>query len=81
MLSREDVLDILAIDLIGIVPDDEAIIVSTNRGTPAAMHNHSPAGTAYRQIARRIMGEDVPILTPESQTGFMARFSRWLRGE
>ena len=81
MLSREDVLDILAIDLIGIVPDDEAIIVSTNRGPPAAMHNHSPAGTAYRQIARRIMGEDVPILTPETQTGFMARFSRWLRGE
>ena len=81
MLSREDVLDILAIDLIGIVPDDEAIIVSTNRGTPVALHNHSPAGTAYRQIARRIMGEDVPILTPEAQTGFMARFSRWLRGE
>lgn len=81
MLSREDVLDILAIDLIGIVPDDEAIIVSTNRGTPVALHNHSPAGTAYRQIARRIMGEDVPLLTPEPQTGFMARFSRWLRGE
>ncbi|MCW5850418.1 MAG: septum site-determining protein MinD [Anaerolineae bacterium] len=81
MLSREDVLDILAIDLIGIVPDDEAIIVSTNRGTPAAMHNHSPAGTAYRQIARRILGEDVPLLTPEPQTGLMARFSRWLRGE
>ena len=81
MLSREDVLDILAIDLIGIVPDDEAIIVSTNRGTPVALHNHSPAGTAYRQIARRIMGEDVPLLTPEPQTGFMARFSRGLRGE
>jgi len=81
MLSKDDVLDILAIDLIGIVPDDETIIVSTNKGTPVALHNHSPSGTAFRDIARRIMGEDVPIVEPVDQTGFMARLSRWLRGE
>lgn len=81
MLSKDDVLDILAIELIGIVPDDETIIVSTNKGTPVALHNHSPAGTAYRNIARRLLGEDVPIVVLEPQTGFMARLGRWLRGE
>jgi septum site-determining protein MinD len=80
MLSKDDVLDILAIDLIGIIPDDEAIIVSTNKGTPVAMHNHSPSGSAYRDIARRLMGEDVPLLDLVAQDGFMARLGRWLRG-
>jgi septum site-determining protein MinD len=80
MLSKDDVLDILAIDLIGIVPDDEEIVVSTNRGTPVALHNHSPSGSAYREIARRLMGEDLPVMEPVAQEGFMARLGRWLLG-
>jgi len=80
MLSKDDVLDILAIELIGIVPDDEAIVVSTNRGTPVALHNHSPSGSAYREIARRLLGEDLPVMEPVSEEGFMARLGRWLRG-
>jgi septum site-determining protein MinD len=62
MLDTDDVLDVLAISLLGIVPEDEAIIVSTNRGIPVAMENHTLAGQAFRNIARRLAGEDVPFL-------------------
>lgn len=62
MLSQEDVLDVLSIPLLGIVPDDEAIIVATNDGTPVAIDDKSLSGKAYRNIARRLMGEEVPFL-------------------
>lgn len=61
MMSTEDVLEILAIDLIGVVPDDQSIIVATNKGEPAVTDNKSIAGSSYRNIVRRIMGEDVPF--------------------
>lgn len=56
MMSIEDVIDILAIDLIGAVPDDESIVVATNQGEPLA-GDSSLAGTAYMNICKRIMGE------------------------
>ena len=49
MLSKDDVLDILAVDLIGIVPDDENIVISTNQGEPLVGSN-TPAGKAYQNI-------------------------------
>jgi septum site-determining protein MinD len=70
MLSQEDVLDILAIPLIGVVPEDEGILVSSNRGTPAAMDDRSRAGQAYRDVARRLMGQDVPFMQLEEKNGF-----------
>src|SRR6266851_251353 len=80
MLSTEDVLDILAIPLIGVVPEDEGILVSTNRGSPAAMDDRSRAGQAYRDIARRLRGEEVPFMSLEDNKGFFqklaARFAR-----
>jgi septum site-determining protein MinD len=80
MLSTDDVLDILAIPLIGIIPEDEGILVSTNRGAPAAMDDKSRAGQAFRNIARRLRGEDVPFLPLEDNRGFFqklaARFAR-----
>lgn len=79
MLSVEDVLEVLAINLIGIVPDDEAIIVTTNRGQPAAMDNHSAAGQAYRNIAARIMGQDVPLMVLKDDDGLFNRLGRLLR--
>ena len=60
-MSIEDIIDILAIQLVGVVPDDENIIISTNRGEPAVSDNKSMAGQAYRNITRRILGEDVPL--------------------
>ena len=69
MMSVEDVQDILAIKLIGVIPDDESIIVSTNKGEPAVLMPHSIAGQAYRNIARRLQGEDVPFMTFQGKTG------------
>lgn len=75
MLSTEDVLDILAIPLIGVVPEDEGILVSTNRGTPAAMDDRSRAGQAYRDIARRLRGEEVPFMPLEDNKGFFQKLA------
>lgn len=61
MMSSEDVEEILAIDLIGIVPDDENIVISTNQGEPL-VGSESLAGRAYMNICKRIVGEDVPFL-------------------
>ena len=79
MLDTSDVLDILAIDLIGIVPEDETVLISTNRGNPAAFDEKSRAGLAFRNIARRITGEDVPFQTFREDVGLFGRFSRLLR--
>jgi septum site-determining protein MinD len=78
MLNVEDVIEHLAIELLGIVPDDESIIVSTNRGEPAVLNEHSRAGKAYRNISRRIAGEEVPFLDLENSGGFMERIRRVL---
>ncbi len=76
MLSMDDVLDVLAIDLLGVVPEDEKIIVSTNRGRPLAMDDHAPSGQAFSNIARRIMGEEVPLMSFEKENLF-ARLKRF----
>ena len=76
MMDISDILDILAVDLLGVVPDDETIVVSTNRGEPAALSPSSKAGQAYRNIARRLLGEDVPIMNLEGGNGLMSRIRR-----
>jgi septum site-determining protein MinD len=79
MLSPEDVIDILAIKLIGLVPEDENILVSTNRGMPAAMNpEESRAGKAFQNIARRLMGEEVPFMALEEDLTFVQRLMRAL---
>jgi septum site-determining protein MinD len=78
MLSREDVLEILAIPLIGLVPDHEDIITSANRGTPVAFDDNSPVGAAFRRIARRAAGEDIPIPDFTEGQGFWNVFKRWM---
>ena len=79
MLDTSDVLDILAIDLIGIVPEDEGVLISTNRGSPAALEEKSAAGQSFRNIARRLNGEDVPFETFKEEGGLFGRLSRMLR--
>lgn len=78
MMGIDDVKDILAIDLIGIVPDDEKIVVSTNRGEPVVTDQKSLSGQAYRNIARRIMGEEVPFLNLEEDEGFVIKLKKFL---
>lgn len=75
MIAIDEVVEILAVDLIGVVPDDEWIVVSTNRGEPAVINPRSRAGEAYFDIARRVNGEDVPIATLEPD-GFFGRLRR-----
>ena len=57
MLSHEDVIDVLSVPLVGLVPMDQQVIISSNVGLPLVMQNDSPAGQAFRRIARRINGE------------------------
>ena len=76
MMNMEDIIDILAIDLIGVVPDDESIIVSTNKGEPAVTDNKSLAGEAYRNIAKRVMGEEVAFLNIETQDSFIDKLKK-----
>ncbi|MBR6293256.1 MAG: septum site-determining protein MinD [Lachnospiraceae bacterium] len=72
MMSSQDVVDILAIDLIGIVPDDENIVISTNNGEPL-VGGDSLAGQAYMNICKRIAGEEVPFLDLNAKKGFFGR--------
>jgi len=73
MLSTEDVLHILALPLIGIVPDDEEIVRSTNLGEPIALKKDSLVGEAYRRIAKRIEGEEVEFLDLKAKKGLFEK--------
>jgi septum site-determining protein MinD len=78
MMSIDDIIDILAIGLIGVVPDDEKIVVSTNRGEPAICDNKSLAGQAFRNVVRRIKGEEVPFMSLTEDQGFMPKLKKLL---
>jgi septum site-determining protein MinD len=79
MLSSDDVLELLAIELIGIVPEDDQVILSTNRGVPIVLDGKSQAGQAFRNIATRLEGQKVPFLNLEDGNGFFGRISRMIR--
>lgn len=79
MMNKEDILEILAIPLVGMVPDSEDIIVSANRGAPAAFDEKSIVGEAYRRIARRMTGEvDVPFVATEEPETWWGVMRRWM---
>lgn len=64
MMDIDDMIEILAIKLLGVVPEDENIVISTNKGEPIVLKNdNSRAGTAYHNIARRITGEEIPLIS------------------
>lgn len=66
MMSVDDVLDILSVELLGIVPEDEEIIVSTNKGEPVSGTDNVRSGLAFRNIAKRLRGEEVPLMDFEA---------------
>ena len=81
-MNIDDIIDILAIDLLGIVPDDESIVVSTNKGEPVVMDNKSKAGQAYRNIAKRVTGEEVELLNLEADDeGKLSKIIKLLFGK
>ena len=79
MLTAEDVLELLAVELIGIVPEDEAVIISTNRGQPVALNGKSRAGEAFQHISRRLNGEKVPFMNLEQKEDVFTRLARLMR--
>jgi septum site-determining protein MinD len=82
MISVEDILDLLVIPLLGIIPDDQRIIISTNKGEPLVLEEKtSLPSMAFRNIAQRLQGRDVPFLDlMAGQEGFLTRLRRRLFG-
>lgn len=62
MLDVPDIIETLSVKLIGVVPDDKNVTISTNKGEPIVLEDGAYAGKAFKNIARRIIGEDVPIM-------------------
>ena len=75
MLDMTDINEILSVECIGQVPDDENVVVATNRGEPVITMNKSEAGKAYKNIVARLCGESVPFLKPQKE-GFLARLKK-----
>lgn len=80
MLSAEDVTDILAIQIIGIVPEDENVIPASNSGIPVTLNENSRAGIAFRNIARRMIGENVPFMDFDEGNGIFQRIAKLFGG-
>ncbi len=83
MLEVDDVLEILGVKLIGIVPEDEAILISTNIGNPASLEQgtaKTSASQAFRDIARRIRDEEVPYLVIDERRGFFSGLRKLFGG-
>lgn len=81
MLNIDDIIEILSIDLIGVIPDDEAIVISTNKGEPVILQENSKAAIAYNNIASRVMGEEVPFLNLEDSTSFFDKLKNLFTGK
>ncbi len=78
MLDVDEIVSVLSIELLGVVIDDENVIKAANKGEPVAMQPDSKASIAYRNIARRILGESVPLLSLEEEKGFFGKIKTLL---
>ena len=76
MMGIDDIIDILAVNLLGIIPEDEMIVITTNRGEAVVSDPNSRSGQAYRNIVRRIIGEEVPIMDLEEKKGFFQKIKK-----
>ena len=81
MLSVDDVIDLLAVELVGVIPEDESVIQSTNRGITVVLNSKSKAGQAYTNIASRLNGNQVEFDELDEQAGFFHRLTRLIGGE
>jgi septum site-determining protein MinD len=78
MLDIDEICSVLAIDLLGIVPDDEHVIKAANSGEPTVMNPNSRASIAYRNIARRILGDTVPLMPLDEKAGVLHKMKKFL---
>lgn len=77
MLDIDEVVQVLSIDLIGIVQDDDEVIKASNNGEPIALQSKPKAAISYRNIARRILGESVPLESMEDDTGILKKMKKF----
>ena len=78
MMSVDDVIEILAVDLIGTIPDDEQIVVAANQGEPLS-GKKSQAEEEYKNICRRLLGEEVPFMEIRQKKGMFRRLGQIFR--
>lgn len=79
MMDVDDIIDLLSIDLIGVVPDDEYIITQTNKGEPVVQNRKAPSGKAYMEIARRVLGENIEVTIPGREKGFFEKIKSFFK--
>lgn len=77
MMDIDDIIEILAVDLLGIIPEDEYIVISTNRGEPAVVNPTSQASIAYKNIVKRLLGENVAFMRFDVNKGFLSKLRRF----
>jgi septum site-determining protein MinD len=74
MLSLEDIKDILRIELIGVIPESEAVLQASNQGTPAVHLKGTDVSEAYQDVVARFLGQDRPLRFVDPQkAGFLKR--------
>lgn len=76
MMTKDDILDLLAVPLLGMIPEDEKIVISTNRGVPIVHDGGSRSGASFRELAARIEGREVPMQSVEVSNGIFGWFKR-----
>ena len=76
MMDVDDIVDLLSIELVGVVPDDEYVVTQTNKGEPVVSNNKAPSGKAYLEIARRVLGENIEVTIPGREKGFFAKLKK-----
>ena len=76
MLSTNDIMEELQVKLLGEIPDDEEVIISTNKGEPIILNEYSKAAQAYRNIVERIMGKDVPFMDVHVEEGILGKLKK-----
>lgn len=79
MISSEDILELLAVELIGVIPEDENVVVASNKGQPVALGDNSKAGQAIRNIASRLLGNNVEFMDLDAKDGFFNRLTKMMR--
>lgn len=77
MLTVDEIIQVLAIDLLGIVADDDEVIKASNHGEPVAFHPNTNASISYRNIARRILGESVPLQNFDEEQGVFSKMKKF----
>lgn len=76
MMAMDDVTEILAIEILGIVPDDESIVICANKGEPSVTDPYSRAGIAYKNISKRILGNTVPLMDLDVDKGILKKIKK-----